>query len=93
MRSAWTGPQAPARFAHTGWDTYPASLALLTLLALTVLLHATWKFKSLVLKYLTSISHLNNIFGGRSSYKVPVQIHSKSPMGYEISLLLEFFLE
>ena len=44
VRSAWTGPLAPACFARTGWDTSPASLALL---ALTVLLHATQVYQSL----------------------------------------------
>ena len=28
LRSAWTGPPAPAQFACTGLDTYPALLAL-----------------------------------------------------------------
>ena len=32
--SAWTGPLAPAHYACTGWDTFPASLASLAPLAL-----------------------------------------------------------
>ena len=38
---------SPAHFAHTGWDTFPASLALLALLVLLVLLNATRNVKLL----------------------------------------------
>ena len=34
---------AQSHYAGTGWDTFPASLAPLTLLALKVLLNSTWK--------------------------------------------------
>ena len=41
------GPPALGSFARTGWDTCPASLAPLALLALKVLLNAIQKVKSL----------------------------------------------
>jgi hypothetical protein len=41
--SAWTDPPALAHYASTGWDTYKASLAPLTLLALRVLLDTIWR--------------------------------------------------
>ena len=56
MWSEWTGPLALAHFAHTGWDTCPASLAklaLFPLLARKDLLNATKK-----VKFLMEISHL-----------------------------------
>ena len=46
VQSAWTGPPAPALFAYTGWDTCPASLALLASFALKVLLYTTQRVKS-----------------------------------------------
>ena len=38
VQLAGTGPSAPAQFASTGWDTFPALIALL---ALKVLVNAT----------------------------------------------------
>ena len=41
LQSAWTSPPAPACYAHTGWDTFPATLTL------NVILNTTWIFQSL----------------------------------------------
>ena len=54
MRSAWTGPQP--------WITLLALAGTPALLALKVLLNASWKVKSLVLAYLTLVGHLNKIW-------------------------------
>ena len=48
VQSARTGPPAPARYARTGWDTCPASLAPLASLTLKVLLNATRIYQSLL---------------------------------------------
>ena len=45
MRSAWTGLPALAALACTFWDTYPALLAPLDLLALKVILNTIQKVK------------------------------------------------
>jgi hypothetical protein len=42
-----TGPPVPAHFAHTGWDTFLASLAPLASLALMFLLDPTLVYGSL----------------------------------------------
>ena len=53
-------PAAPVHFACTGWDTYPALLALL---ALKVLLNATHKVKSC-----KEVSHLTKSVGHLTRY-------------------------
>ena len=66
VRSAWTGPPAPARYARTGWDTCPASLAPLASLALKILLNATRIYQSLwtILESVRYITHLTGHFKG-----------------------------
>ena len=71
MRLAWTGP--PARFACTGWDTCPTSLAPVTVLAVEVLLNAIQKVKSL--NYLTLVGHLHKVLVGHQADRV------KKPQG------------
>ena len=63
LNRAWTGPTALACFAHTGWDTFPAWLALLPSLALKVLLNTTWKIKCL-----NEVGHFTNLVGHLTRY-------------------------
>ena len=57
---AWTGPPALARFTSIGWNTCPASLALLVL---KVLLNATRKVKTLKVKLKSrkEVGHLKSV--------------------------------
>ena len=62
MKSNWTDALALAHFAHTGWHTWPASLALLALLTVKVLLNATQKAKCL-----KEVGHLTKSVGHTQS--------------------------
>jgi hypothetical protein len=50
---AWTGPQALAHNSCTGWDTCPAWLAPLPMIAFAVLLDPTWVHQSLLALIIT----------------------------------------
>ena len=58
--SAWKGPPNPPPFARTDWDTCPALLAMLILLALKVLFNATQK-EVPVLTHLIIVGYLQSV--------------------------------
>ena len=57
---------AMADFAPTGWDTCPASVALLTLLPFNVLLNATLSVVRVKVKYHKEVGHTQSV--GQKSY-------------------------